>query len=456
MDFYASAFVLLISACGLLTWRQYRTSEETTEQKSLTQQDAYSPSQKAEAQRFSKLFLTVYCLVMASDWLQGPYVYSLYKDQFELQETVVAALFTTGFVSAGISGYYAGHFADKFGRKTACLLFCVTYATSCFSTLIPSLPVLFIGRVFGGVSTSLMYSAVESWMVTEYHKRQLEKSGTSLSSMFGIMTTLNSVMAILSGIFSEWLVRITSTRRSPFMASAALLIISFMIISRTWTENYGDSGNVSETSNSTVPAKNVIKMVFTDQRILTLGLASCFFEGSMYLFVFFWTPALKAARSQASTNGDHHAAGLPLGMIFACFMASVMLGSLLFNLLVSKYRIISHSRLLTIIFATASSSLLVTVVVKDETLTFWSFCIFEACVGMYWPSVGYLKGRVIDDSVRARVYGLMRIPLNVFVVVALSLIQEGEAYRNQVFMTCSGLLVVVSGIFHYAVTESVS
>jgi len=33
---------------------------------------------------------------------------------------------------------------------------------------------------------------------------------------------------------------------------------------------------------------------------------------------------------------------------------------------------------------------------------------------------------MIDDSVRANVYGLMRIPLNVFVVLVLSTTKDGE------------------------------
>ncbi|RAL62584.1 hypothetical protein DID88_004432 [Monilinia fructigena] len=195
--------------------------EESAEDKKNT--DVATPLAKAEASRFTKLFLTVYCLVMASDWLQGPYVYSLYKDQFGLDEKIVALLFTTGFLSGGISGYFVGSFADKHGRKSACLIFCLTYSLSCFSTLFPSAAILFIGRIFGGLSTSLMFSAFESWMVTEYHKRDIQKAGTSLDSLFGVMSTLNSVMAILSGVFSEWLVQVTDDRRMPFMASASLL-----------------------------------------------------------------------------------------------------------------------------------------------------------------------------------------------------------------------------------------
>lgn len=90
---------------------------------------------------------------------------------------------------------------------------------------------------------------------------------------------------------------------------------------------------------------------------------------------------------------------------------------------------------------------------KDEAMTFWSFCVFEACVGVYWPSVGYLKGRFVDDGIRARVYGMLRIPLNAFVVIALSLIKEGPEYRNLVFMCCSGMLAATSGLFHYIIRE---
>ncbi|QSZ36275.1 hypothetical protein DSL72_007401 [Monilinia vaccinii-corymbosi] len=235
MNFYDGAFLVLISACALLTWRQYRMKEQSAADERNT--DVATPLAKAEASRFTKLFLSVYCLVMASDWLQGPYVYSLYKDQFGLDEKIVALLFTTGFLSGGISGYFVGSFADKYGRKLACLVFCLTYSLSCFSTLFPSAAVLFVGRILGGLSTSLMFSAFESWMVTEYHKRNIQKAGVSLNSLFGFMSTLNSVMAILSGVFSEWLVQVTDDRRMPFMASAGLLGISAYIISIYWASS---------------------------------------------------------------------------------------------------------------------------------------------------------------------------------------------------------------------------
>jgi hypothetical protein len=72
---------------------------------------------------------------------------------------------------------------------------------------------------------------------------------------------------------------------------------------------------------------------------------------------------------------------------------------------------------------------------------------------MYFPSIGYLKGKHIEDGIRARVYGVLRIPLNVFVVAALALVQEGEGYRNLVFGSCSGMLVVASGVLYSIISE---
>ena len=52
-----------------------------------------------------------------------------------------------------------------------------------------------------------------------------------------------------------------------------------------------------------------MRALCADQKIALLGAMQSLFEGSMYTFVFLWTPAL-------SPEGEH----LPHGMIFACFM----------------------------------------------------------------------------------------------------------------------------------------
>lgn len=87
---------------------------------------------------------------------------------------------------------------------------------------------------------------------------------------------------------------------------------------------------------------------------------------------------------------------------------------------------------------------MIPIFVKDETLTLICFCGYEMCVGVYYPSMGAQKGKVIDDGVRAQIYGVLRIPLNVFVVAALATTREGDEHRDGVFLFCGGLLLLAS------------
>lgn len=70
MNFFQTAFAVLVVSCIVLTWRQYTAKSTTPEEKALVD-NATTPQAKADASRFVYLFLLVYCLVMGSDWLQG-------------------------------------------------------------------------------------------------------------------------------------------------------------------------------------------------------------------------------------------------------------------------------------------------------------------------------------------------------------------------------------------------
>ena len=79
-----------------------------------------------------------------------------------------------------------------------------------------------------------MYSVFESWMVTEYHRQHLDEAGGSLSDLFGTMTTLNGIVAILAGVFAQGVVDVTNTQTAPFLTAVVLLVIAFALISNGW------------------------------------------------------------------------------------------------------------------------------------------------------------------------------------------------------------------------------
>ena len=48
-----------------------------------------------------------------------------------------------------------------------------------------------------------------------------------------------------------------------------------------------------------------------------------------------------------------------------------------------------------------------------------AFLLFEVCCGLYFPSAGTLRGKVIPERSRSAVMNLFRLPLNALVVAVL-------------------------------------
>eukprot|EP00959_Pyramimonas_sp_CCMP1952_P027290 573544-Pyramimonas_sp.AAC.2 len=131
---------------------------------------------------------------------------------------------------------------------------------------------------------------------------------------------------------------------APFDASATVLLIGGVVIHLTWTENYGDSSDnqtimqqfqrgyqaiVADRGRPPSHEKDIWHIecgVHPDrERDASLTDNWAMFEGSMYTFVFLWTPAL-------SPNGED----IPHGFIFASFMLACMGGSSIAAKLMSR------------------------------------------------------------------------------------------------------------------------
>ncbi|KAG8999453.1 hypothetical protein FRB94_011446 [Tulasnella sp. JGI-2019a] len=406
-------------------------------------------SSKAVFSALQKNYLLVYAVVMGADWLQGPYVYSLYKDQYEYPERIVALLFVMGFTSAGLTAPLVGVWADKLGRRRMCLYFCIAYAAACFCTLVPFLPILLAGRVLGGFSTSILFSCFESWLVSASQSTGVSQA--DLSTIFGQATLVNGFVASTAGVISNELVARTSTFTSPFMLSAVLLAVSWVMIRGMWTENYGGQDATSATADFFQISRlsQAWQVVRRDPSLLVLGLTQTCFEGSMYLFVFLWVPSMQEA---SGSSGP-----LPLGYIFSAFMVSMMLGSLVYTCIASHSLpnsdppLVLHAKLSSLICLTASLSFALSYSATSPQTRFWCFCVFEACVGMYYPVQGMLKGVMISNDHRATLAALFRVPLNVFVTVVM--LTGVSSNRQLVFSGCTLLLAFSSIMTSFVIVK---
>lgn len=96
-------------------------------------------------------------------------MYALYES-YGYSHGDIAFLFIIGFGSSMVFGTFVGGLADRFGRKANAIVFGVLYSVSCLTKHSRAYNVLLIGRVLGGISTSILMSAFETWMIHEHKK----------------------------------------------------------------------------------------------------------------------------------------------------------------------------------------------------------------------------------------------------------------------------------------------
>ncbi|XP_025106196.1 molybdate-anion transporter-like isoform X2 [Pomacea canaliculata] len=392
---------------------------------------------------FQRSYLTVYLLAMAGDWLQGPHVYVLY-DSYGMTPHQIEILFVAGFGSSMMIGTIVGSFADRYGRRANCILYGILYSLACVTKHFANFWVLMLGRVLGGMATSILYSAFESWLIYEHHKRGFESD--LLGNIFSHAVLGNSLVAIVAGLLAQKVADVFGFV-APFDVSILLLCIMVVMIIFTWTENYGDKSSSFRHSFS-----SAFQAIRNDHKILCLGIIQSLFEGSMYVFVLEWTPALTPSmpeEEQANKDGisqEGHRGTIPHGHIFAAFMVAIMIGSSLFKLL-SKYTSV-ESFMRTVLFVSSIALATPIFFAGNQLIVFAGFLVFETCVGIFWPSLSTMRGKYVPEETRATTMNLFRIPLNLIVIFILL----QSLPMKIIFQCCTFFLLAASFVQHWLYT----
>ena len=289
---------------------------------------------------------------------------------------------------------------------------------------------LMLGRLLGGISTSLLFSVFEAWLIKAHSDADLPKQ--CLPKSFSWAAFGNGAVAILAGLIANHIAHSAPMTQvsgniykggylNPFDLAIGALILcgggAFML----WEENYGsqeDESNNNETQDHDKAKaawydglRNALHTTLRNREILLCGIISSLFEGSMYIFVFMWTPIMKSLAENAGESTD-----LPFGLIFATFMVCCMTGSSIFSIFVEKY---SVEQLGVTVFGVGAFAMAVVALEISETMSFLGMNLFEICVGMYFPIMGTMKGGIVPENKRAAIYNLYRIPLNFIVLFSL-------------------------------------
>jgi len=388
--------------------------------------DAAKPSKAARSLQLR--FLLVFWLYKMADWLQGPYFYEVYASKVingaAMTTSSVAKFFLTGFSSTALFGAVVGGMVDSLGRKRGSLAFALLYALSALSTRAETLPLLYAGRVAGGLGTSLLFSAPEAWLVSEHQAGAFGQA--FLSQTFTLAYFGDSLVAIAAGQLAGAAAGLRGPT-APFELSIGFLALGAAIAAVTWRENKGGaaegSGAAEESGAADAPRPSgsivgdAVRAVASDRRVALVGAVQALFEGAMYVFVLQWPPALKAALGP----------NVPFGKVFSCFMVCCMIGSSLFGAAIKR---VAPEDIMAVLLACATAAMGAATFATGGALApiVGAFFAFEACVGCYFPLIGTLRSKYLPDAYRGVIMNLFGIPLNLIVVaVFLSIGKLGLA-----------------------------
>jgi hypothetical protein len=148
-------------------------------------------------QRLRRRYNAVYALGTFGDWIQGAYLYALYREHgFEMAN--IGYIFVLGYFASATLGTYVAALGDQHGHRKLVMLYGVSYGIACVAMRWSSLAVLLVSRVLSGVAYSLLFSSFESWAITEVDRMRIDRR--YLVQLFSAATFFNAASAVAAGI----------------------------------------------------------------------------------------------------------------------------------------------------------------------------------------------------------------------------------------------------------------
>jgi MFS family permease len=376
-------------------------------------------------------FLSVFWSIRFSFWLSGPYFYAAFSSKTVngklLSMAMVSRISLIGYAAIAIIGPMVGKISNRFGFKAGTVAAAVFYALGDLSIVSNALPVLLMGRVLEGFGNTLMSSAPEAWLISQFKRTGIDPKGKWLQETFGWAYGMDSLIAIGAGQIAGW-AEAQSDPTGPFQLSFAFMLIAAVLIMILWTDarakgvmvgkgrNDETQQDIPENTEGHQSICDALYIIRTNKKVLCLGGAQSLFEAAMYIFILQWPPTMGDVVHK--TFGE--SVEVPYGTIFSCFMACSLAGSSLFGWLARSMKVESLGFL--VIAASAVAMIVAAHAINgghSATNEFWlltgSYFVFEACVGLYYPSIGTIRSWHLPDTHRSLIMALYGVPLNMLV-----------------------------------------
>ena len=254
----------------------------------------------------------------------GTHLYALYSEY----NYNVASLYALGFLAGAVSSPFIGAIVDKCGRKKSAMVYCLLEIIINQMEQYNCLVGLLLSRIIGGITTNLLFTVFESWVVTEHRRRGFAEENFEIILRDSVIAS--NLSAVASGLIAHHLAEKIGLS-GPFRGAVSCTILALLLVAACWQENFG----LPTPGNKHIKdiLKDGVQIIFCDSRILRLGVIQGLTEGTLQTFVFLWSPTLLHLTLKSNCNTDRFASLFldhnnepAYGLIFGAYMACGALG----------------------------------------------------------------------------------------------------------------------------------
>ena len=380
---------------------------------------------------FQTSFLTGYSAMILCELISTASFYQTYV-ALHLTLEQITKLYVVTIVSTTGFGVLA-EIVDLGSRKDKCVLSGVLYSASMLTVFLGGhFDVVLIGRLVYGAASALHHSSFEAYVIHEH--ASLGFPDDWLTQTFTFLTHSMSLVAALSGTIGQ-----VATSSGGPLGCAALCCAMFALTSVYLVVGWGKDmgGPKFMLSGFLYNVRQTVQAVKTNRQMALLFGISSLCEASITIFTFYWAPWITFMVVEESRT-------VPYPVVFATYIAASMLGNYLYQMHAAPsggHGIAGAANVdgvfQAILFA-SSTAFFLGAVFQTPTMAFGISIVVQMCIGSYWPSVGYLRGRYVQPELRATFLTLSRVIVLVIAVAVLTTIHHSPMLTLMVCACLNG------------------
>lgn len=172
-------------------------------------------------------------------------------------------------------------------------------------------------------------------------------------------------------------------------------------------------------------------------QVLAVGLTDALYFSAIQIFMFIWTPILQENSGVKMIN---------TGMIFMLMMLSALCQNKLLGILHKLLKIEYFT--INILYLIAFCLCFLTLKLSDSfLLSLLTLTIINGSFGMYVPVLGYMRSVLLAEKNRAFMMNIFKIPLNIIVILLLTLSSYFNPQYIALFSSILLLVAILCGFF---------